>query len=325
MKEGYVLEKSRSGVSAEDLEKINRLSRRKMKAGEVYVFSVVLCDNEIDRDGERFSIPALTKLAELFIGKTGIFDHSMKSGDQTARIFETALERDDSRLTKAGESYHRLTARAYMPRTTRNEDLILEIDAGIKKEVSVGCRIGRSACSVCGADRKAAACEHVKGRVYTKQGSVPCHTVLEDPLDAYEWSFVAVPAQPEAGVIKSYAAEKKHTSAENIVKRLRETRDEICLSAGEASALLRHIFELQSRAEEGREYREQLTREFVRQFGALRPDMELTAAKNVAERMTVKELSAFVRAAGEQKEAPGPQLAPAKTKARQEKNRGFMI
>lgn len=325
MKEGYVLEKSFGDISAGDLQKINRLSRRKMKAGEVYVFSVALCDNEIDRDGERFSIPALMKLAELFTGKTGIFDHSMKSGDQTARIFETAVEKDDSRRTKAGEPYHRLTARAYMPRTTRNEDLILEIDAGIKKEVSVGCRVGRSVCSVCGADRKATACGHVKGRVYTKQGSVPCHTVLEDPLDAYEWSFVAVPAQPEAGVIKSYGAGKKHASAEDIVKRLREAGDEVCLSAREVSVLLRHVFELQGRAEEGREYRESLTREFVRQFGALRPDMELAAAKNVAQRMTVKELAAFVRAAEERKPFPEPQLAPTKMKTQKDRNKGFII
>ena len=38
MKEGYVLEKSLSGVSAEDLEKINRLSRRKMKPGRFMFF-----------------------------------------------------------------------------------------------------------------------------------------------------------------------------------------------------------------------------------------------------------------------------------------------
>ena len=29
-----------------------------------------------------------------------------------------------------------------------------------------------------------------------------CHFVLSDPQDAYEWSFVAVPAQRDAGVIK---------------------------------------------------------------------------------------------------------------------------
>ena len=42
----------------EELSLINKLSRRKLKPEEVFVFSVVLCDNEVDRDNERFSIEA---------------------------------------------------------------------------------------------------------------------------------------------------------------------------------------------------------------------------------------------------------------------------
>ena len=42
----------------EDLELIGRYTRRPLGAEEVYTFSVRLCDNEIDRDFERF--PAQT-------------------------------------------------------------------------------------------------------------------------------------------------------------------------------------------------------------------------------------------------------------------------
>ena len=67
-----------NGETQEDaLLKINRYTRREFKADEVYTFSVVLCDNEIDRDNERFTTDALQKLATLFLGKTGIFNHSM--------------------------------------------------------------------------------------------------------------------------------------------------------------------------------------------------------------------------------------------------------
>ena len=62
----------------------------------------MLCDNEIDRDFERFDIPALEKLAELFVGKTGIFDHSMSGRDQTARIFSCRVETDENKVTSAG-------------------------------------------------------------------------------------------------------------------------------------------------------------------------------------------------------------------------------
>ena len=190
------------GIPTEqDMETINKFTRRKLTAQEVYVFPVVLCDNEIDRDGERFTTRALHTLSGLFVGKTGIFDHNPKGHNQTARIFETAVEEDPERTTCAGEPYRRLKARAYMVRTKANADLILEIDGGIKKEVSVGCAVAKSACSVCGKDPRHDPCGHRPGETY---GEVKCCVELDEPTDAYEWSFVAVPAQVGAGVVKSY-------------------------------------------------------------------------------------------------------------------------
>lgn len=122
-------EGANGGISPETLLKIGEFSRRPMKAEEIYVFPVILCDNEIDRDGERFSSEALHSLAKLFLGKTGVFDHSMKGSDQTARIFETCVEKSMERKTKTGENYTCLRARAYMVRTEKNESLIREIDA----------------------------------------------------------------------------------------------------------------------------------------------------------------------------------------------------
>ena len=136
----------------QELELINNYTVKPLSADEVYTFGIVLCDNEIDRDFERFDIPALERLAELFVGKTGIFDHSMSGRDQTARIFSCFVETDESKVTSAGEKYTKLCARAYMPRSEKNAALIGEIDAGIKKETSVGCSVGRSVCSVCGKD-----------------------------------------------------------------------------------------------------------------------------------------------------------------------------
>ena len=51
--------------TADQLQKINKMSRRILKAEEVFVFSVVLCDNEVDRDNERFAIDALNTMSEL--------------------------------------------------------------------------------------------------------------------------------------------------------------------------------------------------------------------------------------------------------------------
>ena len=190
-------------MNTDILEKINRFTRRPLKEDEVYVFSVILCDNEIDRDFERFSDASLEELKDKFVGKTGISDHNATSANQTARIFDTEIVSDDVRITKTGEMYRYLNASAYMVRTGENKDLISEIDGGIKKEVSISCSAERRICSICGCDRAKGSCSHVKGRKY---GGKLCYDILEGISDAYEWSFVAVPAQVNAGVTKHYTS-----------------------------------------------------------------------------------------------------------------------
>ena len=63
-------------LTKEELGQINRFSKAELTADQVYTFSVRLCDNEVDRDFERFGTEDLDRLGELFLGKSGIFDHS---------------------------------------------------------------------------------------------------------------------------------------------------------------------------------------------------------------------------------------------------------
>lgn len=197
-------------MDKEMLTKINRFTRREFTDEELYTFSVILCDNEIDRDGERFSDGALEKLKTLFVGKTGIFDHNTSTSNQNARIFDTEIITDTSRTTKNGEPYKYLKAMAYMVRTEDNKNLISEIDGGIKKEVSISCTAKRRVCSVCGNDKSKGNCIHIKGKEYNGK---KCHVILDDITDAYEWSFVAVPAQVNAGVTKKFTEETEKKSA----------------------------------------------------------------------------------------------------------------
>ncbi len=205
----------------EELKLIGKFARKELSQEEIYTFSVILCDNEIDRDNEKFTIPALKTLTELFIGKTGIFDHNMSSKDQNARIYATEFVTDETRKTSDGEPYSYIKAKAYMVRTEKNKDLIAEIEAGIKKETSVGCCVRTISCSICGKNIKTEGCEHQKGKVY---GGKLCCFLLEDPADAYEWSFVAVPAQKNAGVIKAFVPASGHDSAAHWAE---EYRDEL--------------------------------------------------------------------------------------------------
>ncbi len=181
---------SASGVpTAVQLEAINAQARAELTAEQVYVFSVRLCDDQVDRDGEKFDTTALPALAKLFIGKTGIVDHKWSSDSQVARIFAAEVVKED------GVSY--IKAWAYIRRGGNADEIIADIEAGIKKEVSVGCAMGRCICSICGGEY--GECGHQKGEFYDGQ---LCCGILKEPMDAYEFSFVAVPAQRDAGVIK---------------------------------------------------------------------------------------------------------------------------
>ena len=77
--------------TAAQLEQINALAKGTLTAEQLYVFSVRLCDDQVDRDFERFDAAALPALAKLFVGKSGIVDHKWSAGGQLARIFDTEL------------------------------------------------------------------------------------------------------------------------------------------------------------------------------------------------------------------------------------------
>ena len=262
-------------IPQEDLDRIAALARREMRPEEVYTFAVRLCDNEIDRDLERFPAKTLEELAGLLVGKCGLFDHQWSAAGQTARLYKTEVVREPKRLTRAGDGYCWL--KGY-------RELISEIEAGIKKEVSVGCAVERRVCSICGGDPEA--CGHQKGERY---GGQLCFASLEGASDAYEFSFVAVPAQPMAGVVKS-AGQPRNA-------RLERLEEEAAL---------------------GRKYLDGLRRETVRL--ALLADRELDreAVQSLADKLSLQELEALAKSYARQ---AGSQL-PLSTQLRYERDAG---
>ncbi|MBQ7541178.1 MAG: hypothetical protein IJT44_02685 [Clostridia bacterium] len=282
------LENTQQTLTDEDLKCIHRYTRRPMTADELYTFSMVLCDNEIDRDLERFGIDALETIAGMFVGTTGLFDHSLQSRDQTARIYKTECRTDPTRRTETGEPYTYVFAAAYMPLTPENASLRTEIDAGIKKEVSVHCSSAVRRCSVCGADVLHAPCAHRKGDVV--DGKV-CHHILSAPTDAYEWSFVAVPAQRAAGVVKSFR--NKEEPMQDILSTVRKSTDSLTLSPQQLTALQAQLCELESEASLGKAYHVQLIQDTMRLALAAMPDADGDALKSVCEKLTADELQAL--------------------------------
>lgn len=194
-------------VTDAELRAINKYALAPLSAEDVFTFKAVLCDNEVDRQSERFTVKALEELKKLFLGKTVIKDHSWSANDQVARIYATELVQTE-KVNKSGEMYTQLVAHCYMVKTASNADLIAEIKGGIKKEGSVGFRASSAICSICGTDNAKNYCRHWPGKSYEKEGGAQvCIFTLAGVSDAYEFSLVAVPAQKAAGATKSYTGE----------------------------------------------------------------------------------------------------------------------
>ena len=241
-------------VTDELLNKLNKFTRREHTADEVYVFSVILCDNDVDRDGECFTKDSLNKLKDLFVGKTGVFDHNPSTANQNARIFDTECITDTERKTAYGDDYTYLKALAYMIKTDKNADLIREIEGGIKKEVSISCSVNRQTCSVCGADLRKNPCEHRKGKTYSGK---TCYVILDEPTDAYEWSFVAIPAQKNAGVIKAF-------DGENAAEKIMKAEKGVSLSAIQVNELKEKLMHYEKTKAEARSYRGELESDILK-------------------------------------------------------------
>ena len=296
-----------AAVTAEELAQINRFAKKELSAEEVYTFAVKLCDNEVDRDFERFDRTALERLAELFVGRTGIFDHTWSAGGQTARIYRTEVVEGET-LTQAGERYCWCKGWAYMLRTEKNAELIAEIEGGIKKEVSVGCSAAKRTCSICGKD--AGLCEHERGRYY---GGRLCYATLGDITDAYEWSFVAVPAQKEAGVVKRFG--QGESSLKAMVRA--------CGSRAQA----RELEELEKLSALGKNYLGALRREVRRLMLVADEELDGAVAESVTEKLGEHELLELKKAFGARaakKLGTNVQVAEPREK-REENERDFCV
>lgn len=175
---------------------VNAQALRELGAEDVFTFRLAACNNQVDRDLERFSDATLEELAEKFVGRPVLMDHEWSAGSQTARVYAASVAPMPE--TEGGK---RLVLRCYMPRLRGNGDTIAAIEGGLLRECSVGVAVRRAVCSICGADRVKTWCEHQKGAEYDGR---MCFIELDGAEDAYEVSLLPVPAQPEAGIVKRY-------------------------------------------------------------------------------------------------------------------------
>ena len=97
----------KQAVNAAELALINKQALRELEAEEVFTFRMAACDNQVDRDHERFTDKALEGLAPMFVGKSVLMDHKWAAASQTARVYAADVE-------TRGE-IKQLVLRCYMP------------------------------------------------------------------------------------------------------------------------------------------------------------------------------------------------------------------
>ena len=156
-------------------------------------------------------------------------------------------------------------------------------------------------------------CSHVKGRKY---GGKLCYGELNNITDAYEWSFVAVPAQKNAGVIKNFRKGEDGMTLNDVVEKMgnENLRDE--------------LDELKSYAQMGRSYLEQLRNEVVRLGVMSDSGFKKDFLRSTAEKMNEKELLSFKKAFESKIDSffpPVTQLGGFKEKVDKEADSQFLI
>ena len=231
-------------ITDADLKKINRYTLNPVSAEDVFIFKATIADNEQDdRNYMPFNLKALQDLKKLYPGKTMLKDHRRIADNQIARIYDTELVQDGNKQTELGELHTELVAKIYMIKTDSNKDLISEIVGGIKKEVSTSTVPEKMVCNICGVDNMKDYCRHYPGWEYDvtdgdKTVKRRCKMLLHGAKEAYELSFVAVPAQPRAGTHKAVGFTKPVAETENDTK---------CIEISENNAEKTQLNELDER------------------------------------------------------------------------------
>lgn len=169
-------------LSEDRAEAVNHYSLRKLEPAEYAVFSLDLCNNQIDRHFSRFPEEELARINELVPGRPLMERHDLRGSLPRGRFFRSALHRDGDLVSVRPE--------VYVLRTEENADFILNIEGGVYRETSIGFSFRTPECSVCGKDLRT--CDHVPGRAY---GGETCHFIMREVLEVAEGSVVSAGSQ----------------------------------------------------------------------------------------------------------------------------------
>lgn len=191
----------KESVTNEDVAKINKIVTNPLNNNDIFVFKARLCNNEIDREFEKMDHEFLESLLDKVVGTTVLKNHSWDVDDQIGRVYDAELIKDDTVKTIDDTPLEYILAKIFISST--NIDIIDKIKNGILKEGSISFSNELNTCSICGEqiDKSNITCKckngHILGHKYKDN---LCYNKLGGFKDVMEWSLVAVPCQPDAGI-----------------------------------------------------------------------------------------------------------------------------
>ena len=165
-------------------------------------------------------------------------------------------------------------------------------------------------------------CDHSRGKRYSGR---LCFAELSEPTDAYEWSFVAVPAQRGAGVTKSFDNEKYQ--AGNVIEIIKNADGAVSLSASQVESLKEFAKRLENFESDARAYREELLSEIKKYAHILVPQVAGELVSGCVRNLETDELKIFSESLKKQAQArfpAGTQLGKTESKS-QTDNKAFRI
>ncbi len=197
-----------------ELEKINQHTIKPLAKEDVYIFPIALCDNEVDRVGDKMTDKFLNDLADKVKGVTGLKDHDWSSDNQLSRLYDAEVVETDE-VNQLGEKRKYVLGKAYT--LSKYKDYIDKINAGLLKECSISFQSENDTCSICGCkthkkEDGLSICENGHIALEEYDGKL-CYNIIDELTDVMEWSLVAVPCQHGAGI-----KNKKHTGGRTMTK-----------------------------------------------------------------------------------------------------------
>lgn len=148
-------------------------------------------------NGDFFSEEELKKSYKSFIGKAAFVDHDNENVEKARGIIVDAVWNDKGKFV---ELLKAVDKKAY-------PELARGIELGYITDTSMGCRCGKSICSICGNEAvlEEDFCDHV---LYYKGSTYNGLPVFEDNRDVefFEDSFVTQGADPQAKILEKVAS-----------------------------------------------------------------------------------------------------------------------